>query len=89
MYKNKYNNSKIYIKKIDTKNIKPLICQKDNNIKNNKTPIKNISKRKTTRIKNEKKNNIILEKPKNKNSFKKRFYCYNLKIFGIKKMLFY
>ena len=88
MYKNKYNNSKIYIKKIDTKNIRPLICQKDNNIKNNKTPIKNISKRKTTRIKNVKKNNIILEKPKNKNSFKKRFYCYNLKVYGIKKCYF-
>ena len=31
---------------------------------------------------------MILEKPKNKNSFKKKLYCYNIKIYEIKKCYF-
>ena len=91
---NKFTKSKIYIKKIDTKNNKPLMYQKDNkNIIENKSPTKNknVNKKKVklkNQNKNQSKNNILLEKPRNKNNFKKKYYCYNLKLYENKKCFF-
>ena len=97
---NKLNSTKIYRKKIESKNNKPLIYQKENNsnmnISSNKSPNKDKNKninKKRGKLKNQKNNlnkksNIILEKPKNKNSFKKKLYCYNIKIYEIKKCYF-
>ena len=94
--KNNSNNSKIYIKKIDSKNNKPLIYQKENNnnkIIINKSPNTEKNKKKKPKLKNQKsnlliRNNILLEKPKNKKGFRKKLYCYNIKIYEIKKCYF-
>ena len=97
---NRYNNINIYKKKIESKNNKLLIHQKESN--NNINVIinksqyeernKNINKKKS-KLKSQKSNlsvkrNIILEKPKNKNNFKKKLYCYNIKIYEIKRCYF-
>ena len=100
IYNNKFSKTKIYIKKIDMKNNKPFLYQKDNNIKNiitnnNKSPTnnnKNINKKKGNLKKQKnsqiKKNNILLEKPRNKYCFKKKYYCHNIKKYQIKKCYF-
>ena len=98
---NNLSNSKIYIKKIESKNNKPLIYQKENNSNMNKSRNKSSNKdknknninKKRGKLKNQKNNsnkksNIILEKPRNKNSFRKKLYCYNIKIYEIKKCYF-
>ena len=86
IYNNKLSKTKIYKKKIDMKNNKPFLYQKDNNIKNIVTNNKNNNKKKENLKKQKnKKSNIILEKPQNKYCFKKKYYCHNIKIYEIKK----
>ena len=96
IFNNKFSKTKVYIKKIDMKNNKPFLYQKDNNIKNiitnnnnNKNNNNNNNKKKVNLKKQKnKKNNIILAKPQNKYFFKKKYYCYNIKIYEIKKCYF-
>jgi len=91
---NKFSKSKIYIKKIDTKNNKPLMYQKDNkNIIENKSPTKKGGNKKKVKLKNQgqknqSKNTVLLEKPRNKNNFKRKYYCYNVKLYENKKCFF-
>ena len=91
---NKFSKSKIYIKKIDTKNNKPLMYQKDNKtIMENKSPTKKGGNKKKVKLKNQgqknqSKNTVLLEKPRNKNNFKRKFYCYNVKLYENKKCFF-
>ena len=101
IYNNKFSKTKIYIKKIDMKNNKPFLFQKDNIIKNiiinnNKSPSNNNTKNNSNKKKGnlkkqknvQKKSNILLEKPKTKYCFKKKYYCHNIKIYEIKKCYF-